>query len=46
MFHLVQYAVFTGNPPYSMLPYSFPIRSSASGRCGRGEALIAGMAMA
>lgn len=27
----------TGNPPYSTLPYCFPIRSSASGRCGRAE---------
>jgi hypothetical protein len=41
-----QVAGFTGNPPYPIRPYSSPIHRSTSGRCGRGEALIAGMVMA
>jgi hypothetical protein len=37
---------FTGNPPYSFPPYSSRYAAAHRSRCGRGEALIVGMALA
>jgi hypothetical protein len=46
MIHLMQHTAPTGNLPFSFPPYSSRYAAAHRSRCGRGEALIAGMAVA